>query len=470
MALCSLLACGLAQPVVADEVGMRTTRAVGETLKLALNNGTRAELQWGDGTKESIVFTGQLQEIPVVADSLLLVSEGNITSLYCAGNELVSLNVREAKNLLTLVCNDNKLTALDLYNNRNLTSVDCQRNEISYFRMKQCTKLVSLNCAQNKLTALDLGSSLKQLTTLICAENELEALNIRYTTALQKLWCQENAIETLGTNYTVALKELYAFGNKLTALDLSKATELTDLWVDYNELDSLNLTANTKIVSVIVDHNRLRYIVSTSSSGRNLDYFYANDNQLTYISFPTAYSQYGKLAIAGCNVAPQNPFDIVPAISVGDDLDISAHLAKNAWAKTLNPDYTWKRVEDDTELVEDTDYERVKKGVFKFLNPVGDVYAEFAVKYYPDLTLRTTPVKVMTDATGVEDVTAGAESATIRVVDGQLVVTAKVPSALRVATVDGRLVLAEQVAAGTHRWTLPAGVYVVNGQKVLVGR
>ncbi len=470
MALCSLLVCGLAQPVVADEVGMRTTRAVGETLKLALNNGTRAELQWGDGTKEDIIFTGQIQEIPIVADSLLLVSEEDITSLYCAGNELVSLNLKKATNLLTLACNDNKLAALDLYYNKNLVSVDCQRNEISYFRVKYCTKLINLNCAQNKLTTIDLGMNLKQLTTLICAENELTALNVRYTTALQRLWCQENAIEALGTNYTTQLRELYAFGNKLTELDLEKATGLTDLWVDYNELDSLNLTANTKIVSVIADHNFLRYLVSTSSSGRNLEYFYVNDNQLTYSSFPTAYSQYGKLAISGCNVVPQNAFEIVPAISVDENLDVSAHLAKNAWAKTLNPAYTWKRVADDTELVEDTDYKRVKKGVFSFLNPVGDVYAEFTVSFYPDLTLRTTPVKVMVDATGIEDVTEAVEKTSVRVIDGQLVVSAQASMSLRVATVAGRMVLSEQLAAGTHRWTLPAGVYIVNGRKILIGR
>ena len=77
----------------AGSVRMKTAKAVGDKLTIAVNYGVPLSLTWSDGTKEEIVATGQPQELTVKGSTLTLSSEKDITSLYLADNELTELNV-----------------------------------------------------------------------------------------------------------------------------------------------------------------------------------------------------------------------------------------------------------------------------------------------------------------------------------------------------------------------------------------
>lgn len=470
LAAASGLLLGVAGPAGADTVGLRTTKVVGQTLTLALNNGVEAVLDWGDGNTSEIVFTGFLQEIPVLGDSLQIKTTNAVTSLYCAGNELVTLNLTSARSLEMLVCNDNALTRLDLYSNRSLTAVNCQRNALTYLRVRYCTGLESLNCAQNPLGALDLGRSLTALTSLICAENGLETLDVSGLTALEVLWCQNNKLEKLNLTKNVALQQLYAFSNRLAQLDLSALTELEELYVDDNQLETLDVSSLVKLKTISVDRNRLTSLNTTVRNRNALLHFYAHNNNLAYNSFPTVYSTAGggRDMLDKYCVAPQNELPLVPAVSVGEALDLSALINKNAWGTTVAHVLVWKQAESGAELALDEDVSLTKKGIYTFLKPVGDVYAEITAPTYPGLTLRTSAVKVMTDATPVG--TVQADVCRITTEQGALVVTADAPLRVTAVAADGRLVVNQMVPQGVCRWNLPAGVYMVNGRKVLIGR
>lgn len=468
-AFAALLLCG-ASSVVADEVGMRTSVPVGQTITLALNTGVHAQLDWGDGNPVDFAFTGYPQTITVKSDTLLITTDQTITLVYCPGNGLKTLNVKNARSLTTLICNDNELTRMDLYNNKAVEEVNCQRNAITYIRVNNCPELISLNCSQNPLVTLTLGSKLTKLKTLACAEMELSTLTLTYQKQLETLWCQENNLTKLSVTSNPKLRSLVAFGNQIATLDLSKNTALKTLWVDHNELAALDLSKNLLLETVSIDHNAISDFTISKDGKDALGYFYANDNNLVLSQLPTVYSTAGggKNLITAFNVANQGEFELVPAVSVGENIDLTALLNKNAWGTTLTFTYAWKRVSDGTELVKGTDYKQVKKGVYSFLQPVGDAYIEIVCGAYPGLTLRSSVVKVMTDATPVERVDA--DEIAIFVDGGALVVNTTTATRINVVKIDGRQVLNTKVSAGSYRWTLPAGVYIVNGSKVLIGK
>ena len=71
---------------------------------------------------------------------------------------------------------------------------------------------------------------------------------------------------------------------------------------------------------------------------------------------------------------------------------------------------------------------------------------------------------LFTEATGVDDLYA-----TVAVNGGEcVVITALEAQSVAIYSVDGRLVRKLNVTEGTTRVALPAGVYLVNGEKVIV--
>ena len=96
MTVAGALLCWSALPLEADTVGMRTAKTEGQTLTLAANSGVTAVLDWGNGNTSDFVFTGQLQEIPVLGDSLQIKTTGALLSFYCADNELLTLSLNMA--------------------------------------------------------------------------------------------------------------------------------------------------------------------------------------------------------------------------------------------------------------------------------------------------------------------------------------------------------------------------------------
>ena len=54
----------------------------------------------------------------------------NLKELYCAGNQLTSLNLSKNTGLEMVVCSDNQLTSLDVSNNKSLSYLNCANNRL----------------------------------------------------------------------------------------------------------------------------------------------------------------------------------------------------------------------------------------------------------------------------------------------------------------------------------------------------
>ena len=117
--------------------------------------------------------------------------------------------------LRALICHNNRLTTINLSNNKLLENLSLYRNELTSLDLTSNTRLKSVECQYNTtMTSLNV-SGLTQLTTLYCNNCNLSTLNISGCTGLQKIWMYGNNLQgTQASNFlsnlpTVTDGELY---------------------------------------------------------------------------------------------------------------------------------------------------------------------------------------------------------------------------------------------------------------------
>ena len=200
-----------------------------------------------------------------------------LSTLYCGGNRLTSLDVSKNTALTVLSCSDNQLTALDVSKNtalsnlncchNRLTSLDvskntaltvlsCSDNQLTSINVSGCTELWVLNCYHNQLTSLDV-SGFTALGELRCYNNQLTSLDVSGCAALEYLSCNNNQLTSLDVSQNAVLDYLSCYGNRLTSLDVSQNIALTELWCEGNLLTSLDVSKNIALTSLYCDGNQL---------------------------------------------------------------------------------------------------------------------------------------------------------------------------------------------------------------------
>ena len=122
-----------------------------------------------------------------------------LTNLYCANNEISSLDLSHNTALTELVCGANKLSSLDLSHNTALETLNCSMNHLSSLNLGFNTVLTELICVDNKLTSLDLSHN-TALTYLSCVSNNLAALDLSKCPNLATLLCYCNNLSILNLN------------------------------------------------------------------------------------------------------------------------------------------------------------------------------------------------------------------------------------------------------------------------------
>jgi hypothetical protein len=173
---------------------------------------------------------------------------------YLVGNSAINTNgdnqiqVSEASAFNgEIVCgylNISNLTGIEAFTA--LTELYCAGNQLTSLDVSGCTALTSLLCHSNLLTSLDV-STCSALTVLGCSDNNLTSLDVSGCTALTSLLCQSNLLTSLDVSTCSALTVLVCRNNSLTSLDLSGCTALTYLDCTYNQLSCLNISNGNNI-------------------------------------------------------------------------------------------------------------------------------------------------------------------------------------------------------------------------------
>ncbi len=458
-----MLSAGSAQ---ADVIGLKTQKAVGSELVLALNADVQAQLAWSNGETETVTFDGGFTTVTVKADSLQITSETPLTRFYAADAGLVSLNTTKATKLKKLICPGNALVTLDLSKNTALTELDCQANLLEDLNLKGCRALQDINCAQNKLEKLNYASG-GQLTTLICADNQLKSLD--YLTGFTKvtsLWCQGNEMEKLNLTASKKIQHLNAANNKLTEASFGEMKQLKTVWLANNQLDSIDFSAGTPILAVMsVENNKLEQIKWDKACKNTLTHFYGQNNHLMFNSLPTISD--GMTAV----YQPQKPqlYTDLWWVPINEEQDFTNLVMKNAFGILTMATPTITTTDgENLEAGKGKDYYRSGSKI-TFYTLKKNIVVSFTSKQY-NCTLSFAPFHTYDreNPVGIGNTTVSDDSLNVGISAGHLTVSTDKACNIKVYDTAGRCIISKAITAGTHILPLSAGTYIVNGQKVLI--
>lgn len=445
----------------ADEIGLTTSKAVGEQIEFALNADLAVTLTWGNGETETYTSVGTPKTFTLKDQSLTITTEDLITRFYAPSAGLTTLDVSKATKLTKLIVPENELTTLSLTKNTALLELDCQGNALTELTTSNARTIQQINCANNDIAKMTY-STMASTQVLVCSNNELDTLRFQSSMAkMQSLWCDNNKFRTLDLSKSTTLQTLVAANNDLYLLKMpAAAAELTDVWVAHNELDTLDLSQGSPTLAALdVTDNNLYRIAWDKSCKANLCYFYGGNNALLPGSFPTPTDQLTMV------YSPQEPYDLGARFIVNERQDWADLLFYNGFGVTSSNKFVLTNAAGET-LENKTDY-TVSIGKFTFKTLQTGVVISVTSSKYPDYTFTTQPFDI-TDATAIGSITTSATGLNFTASAGELHATTAADAVVKVYDAAGRLVINEHVSAGSHSWTLAPGIYIAGGSKILV--
>ena len=129
--------------------------------------------------------------------------------------------------MIGLICDDNKLTSIDVSKNTPLEMLSLNDNQLTSLDISKNVRLVVLNCDRNKLTSLDVSKN-TALKGVSVDNNQLTSLDVSNNADLNVLYCRNNLITTLDVSKNTSLKYFYCSGNKLEKLILPSENSIED--------------------------------------------------------------------------------------------------------------------------------------------------------------------------------------------------------------------------------------------------
>ena len=258
-------------------ITMTTSKAVGEKIELRIEANGDVVIE---GVSEMPYLSERYSKTYTLSCQTITI-RGDVTSIDCYNNRLVSLNVSGCTALTELNCNNNYLTSLDVSGCTALTKLDCFYNPLIRLNLSNCTSLKKFIFYDGKLTSLDvLGCT--ALTELSCWNNQLTSLNVSGCTALTELYCRSNQLTSLDVSSCTSLTKFICRGNQLTSLDVSSCTSLTELSCWDNQLTSLDVSKNTALTELDCKANQLTSLDVSKNTA--LTYLRCSENQLTSLN------------------------------------------------------------------------------------------------------------------------------------------------------------------------------------------
>ena len=209
----------------------------------------------------------------------------NVLNLNVYNKSISDLTgIENFTSLVSLSCDDNQLSSLNVSTLTNLRILDCSYNQISSINLNNNTLLENLNIFHNNLTSLDLSHN-TALKTLECGANQLTTLSVSNNTALQTLRAEHNQITAMLTTSNGNLTQLLISYNKITEIDISSNTHITWFEATNNLLTQADLrNGNYTNMSISLINNPNLTCVEVD------DVIYALNHWLNDIDITATYS------------------------------------------------------------------------------------------------------------------------------------------------------------------------------------
>jgi hypothetical protein len=249
---------------------MTTAQTIGSKFIFQLatiDDNTPIQVDFGNGTLVNFNVNGYYTTIShnLVGTNMIKVYGSGIARIICSSDEISSLNISNAAQLIYLECSDNNLANLDVSANINLTFLSLYNNQLTSLDVTNNIALTVLSVANNQLTQLDVSKN-SALTNLNCSNNKLLVLDVSKDTALTSITCSWQSLSGLDLSQNSALTELICNNCQFTTLDISKNVLLQNLNCSFNQLDSIDVSKNTALEEINCGNNPIAVLDLSKNS------------------------------------------------------------------------------------------------------------------------------------------------------------------------------------------------------------
>jgi len=200
-----------------------------------------------DTDGDSKLSAAEIGAVTVIKFGNTTASPGTVTDL--SGIEIF-------KELVTIQCQYNQITNIDVSTNLKLKRIEIQGNNLSSLDVSQNIELEFLNCTGSPIGALDVSNNIA-LTLLVCGNTQLTTLDVSNNTNLETLQCAFNELTALDVSNNNKLTSLWCYDNQLTSMDISNNTLLTSFRCENNSLTALDVTNNTALTVLHCNNNSI---------------------------------------------------------------------------------------------------------------------------------------------------------------------------------------------------------------------
>jgi hypothetical protein len=260
VAMATMVGCGMSGRLKRSEKQsmILTYKNYGGAVSFRLCGNGEAVIDWGEGPVETVT----LSEVPFDSDTLDIweinvrqftriestrhqyrgvdtrevVISGNVTGIMTGGNiSLTAIETRWMPSLQYLLCEDEKLTSVDVTRNRALKVLNLRSNDLPDIDLQKNRMLTHIDAGYNRLGTLNVSKNLS-LIELSCVVNNLADLDVSNNKMLKIMSVGNNRLTSLDLSQNAALKSVICNNNLLTSIRLGEKPALTFLNCSYNEL------------------------------------------------------------------------------------------------------------------------------------------------------------------------------------------------------------------------------------------
>ena len=500
----SFLLGGTALSAQERSVTLTTSKAVGSEITLLVNlTNEGVTVDWGDGNPQTYVDDNDpIAEIKgTVKGSTIRVSSNKTWTMFsCAGCGVTSIDLSNARDLESLYCQDNALETIDLKDMNALRDFNAANNALTAIEYTKASypesdlkAIENFNVANNKLS----GTFVIRAASLRAADISNNAFTTTYLTSnpnLDMFICSDNQIKTLNASKCTSLSTLVCNGNGITSLTLpTSTTTLQQLVIDDNAITAtLDLSGNASLYDLSVANNGLSMLYLPAKT--KLNTLNLSGNKLTFNALPLkavmppyiSFMPQAKVDISGYdNVLDK---DGVPYVALStwatrtkEQLNINSlrYIGVTPSSSGMSEGTTlWYAVEASGDTIQleqgktssaPNDY-FVSSGKYTFFTPHGRAFARImgnnaykSAGFY----IETSDIAIGEESTtGISTVPTTDDGLNVTAAHGTLTLTATAAAVkATVVGTDGRTVWTGTVD-GQTTLSLPAVIYIVNGQKV----
>lgn len=499
-----LLAGSLTAGASVRTVKLNTSKPVGTEITLQVNRTyAGVTVDWGDGQVQSYKATeGDVLEIKGTVKGSFITISGNdawdmlscancgveiidlsnakeLRSLYLQNNNLVTVPLKGMSKLVDFDASNNTLANLEFtqsnYPEKDLTSIEnfnVSNNHLSGSFVIRANTLRSLNVSNNELTAVYTSSN-PSLDFLDVSNNKLTALSLAGNTKLSTIICNDNNLTNIVWPAGITtVQQLICDNNALSStINLANCSNLSDVSVANNAIKTIYLPGATKANSLNVSNNQLGLGALPLRAARPIQLSFNPQAPIDISGYENVMKKDGVpyMPIATWSTRRENGIDLTGLRNIGVTASSTG---------TSEGTVTWYAVEDgqEKELTAGrtsaamNDY-FAQGAKYTFFTAHPKVFARItASTVYKDdnISVETTAIAVGEEmTTGIGQVVN--ENGTLQIATSRGTLTLQSDHAIGVTVraLNGKTVWAGQVN-GTETISLQAGVYIVNGQKVVL--